>query len=72
MKLHPIFGINALARVCLCCGKVIGYTPIGDNVDEDLSNSKQIAGATVCKEYGRCLQVSVSCGCHSNRTRQAV
>ena len=26
MKLHPIFGINALARVCICCGKVIGYT----------------------------------------------
>lgn len=50
MKLHPIFGINALARVCICCGKVIGYTPIGDNVDEDLSNSKQIADATVCKE----------------------
>lgn len=50
MKLHPIFGINALARTCLCCGKIIGYTPIGDNVDEDLSNSKQIADATVCKE----------------------
>lgn len=50
MKLHPIFGINALARVCICCGKIIGYTPIGDNVDEDLSNSKQIADATVCKE----------------------
>lgn len=50
MKLHPIFGINALARTCLCCGKIIGYTPIGDNVDEDLSNSKQIANATVCKE----------------------
>ena len=50
MKLHPIFGINALARVCICCGKVIGYTPIGDNVDEDFSNSKQIADATVCKE----------------------
>ena len=50
MKLHPIFGINALARVCICCGKVIGYTPVGDNVDEDLSNSKQIADATVCKE----------------------
>lgn len=50
MKLHPIFGINALARVCICCGKVIGYTPIGDNIDEDLSNSKQIADATVCKE----------------------
>lgn len=50
MKLHPIFGINGLARTCLCCGKIIGYTPIGDNVDEDLSNSKQIADATVCKE----------------------
>jgi hypothetical protein len=50
MKLHPIFGINGLARTCLCCGKIIGYTPIGDNVDEDLSNSKQIAVATVCKE----------------------
>lgn len=50
MKLHPIFGINALARTCLCCGKIIGYTPIGDNVDEDFSNSKQIADATVCKE----------------------
>lgn len=50
MKLHPIFGINALARVCICCGKIIGYTPIGDNVDEDFSNSKQIADATVCKE----------------------
>lgn len=50
MKLHPIFGINALARVCICCGKVIGYTPIGDNVDEDFSNSKQIADAIVCKE----------------------
>lgn len=50
MKLHSIFGINGLARTCLCCGKIIGYTPIGDNVDEDLSNSKQIAYATVCKE----------------------
>jgi hypothetical protein len=50
MKLHPIFGINALARVCICCGKVIGYTPIGDNVDKDFSNSKQIADAIVCKE----------------------
>lgn len=50
MKLHSIFGINGLARTCLCCGKIIGYTPIGDNVDEDLSNSKQIANATVCKE----------------------
>ena len=50
MKLHSIFGINGLARTCLCCGKVIGYTPVGDNVDEDLSNSKQIADATVCKE----------------------
>lgn len=50
MKLHSIFGINGLARTCLCCGKIIGYTPVGDNVDEDLSNSKQIAGATVCKE----------------------
>lgn len=50
MKLHPIFGINGLARTCLCCGKIIGYTPIGDNIDEDFSNSKQIADATVCKE----------------------
>ncbi len=50
MKLHSIFGINGLARTCLCCGKIIGYTPIGDNVDEDFSNSKQIADATVCKE----------------------
>lgn len=50
MKLHSIFGINGLARTCLCCGKIIGYTPIGDNIDEDLSNSKQIADATVCKE----------------------
>ena len=50
MKLQSIFGINGLARTCLCCGKIIGYTPIGDNVDEDLSNSKQIADATVCKE----------------------
>ena len=50
MKLHSIFGINGLARTCLCCGKIIGYTPVGDNVDEDLSNSKQIADATVCKE----------------------
>lgn len=50
MKLHSIFGINGLARTCLCCGKVIGYTPVGDNVDEDLSNSKQIADGTVCKE----------------------
>lgn len=50
MKLHSIFGINGLARICLCCGKIIGYTPIGDNVDEDLSNSKQIADAIVCKE----------------------
>lgn len=50
MKLHSIFGINGLARTCLCCGKIIGYTPIGDNVDEDLSNSKQIADAIVCKE----------------------
>lgn len=50
MKLHSIFGINGLARTCLCCGKIIGYTPIGDNVDEDLSNSKQIADTTVCKE----------------------
>ena len=50
MKLHPIFGINGLARTCLCCGKIIGYTPIGDNVDEDFSNSKQIADAIVCKE----------------------
>lgn len=50
MKLHSIFGINGLARTCLCCGKIIGYTPIGDNVDENLSNSKQIADATVCKE----------------------
>ena len=50
MKLHSIFGINGLARTCLCCGKIIGYTPIGDNADEDLSNSKQIANATVCKE----------------------
>lgn len=50
MKLHSIFGINGLARTCLCCGKIIGYTPMGDNVDEDLSNSKQIADATVCKE----------------------
>lgn len=50
MKLHSIFGINGLARTCLCCGKIIGYTPIGDDVDEDLSNSKQIADATVCKE----------------------
>ena len=50
MKLHSIFGINGLARTCLCCGKIIGYTPIGDNIDEDFSNSKQIADATVCKE----------------------
>lgn len=50
MKLHSIFGINGLARTCLCCGKIIGYTPIGNNVDEDFSNSKQIADATVCKE----------------------
>lgn len=50
MKLHSIFGINGLARTCLCCGKIIGYTPIGDNVDEDFSNSKQIADAIVCKE----------------------
>lgn len=50
MKLHSIFGINGLARTCLCCGKIIGYTPIGDNINEDLSNSKQIADATVCKE----------------------
>ena len=50
MKLHSIFGINGLARTCLCCGKIIGYTPVGDTVDEDLSNSKQIADATVCKE----------------------
>lgn len=50
MKLHSIFGINGLARTCLCCGKIIGYTPIGDNVNEDFSNSKQIADATVCKE----------------------
>lgn len=50
MKLHSIFGINGLARTCLCCGKIIGYTPIGDNVDEDFSNNKQIADATVCKE----------------------
>lgn len=50
MKLHSIFGINGLARTCLCCGKIIGYTPIGDSVDEDFSNSKQIADATVCKE----------------------
>ena len=50
MKLHSIFGINGLARTCLCCGKIIGYTPVGDNVDEDLSNSKQIADATVCKK----------------------
>lgn len=50
MKLHSIFGINGLARTCLCCGKIIGYTPIGNNIDEDLSNSKQIADATVCKE----------------------
>jgi hypothetical protein len=50
MKLHSIFGINGLARTCLCCGKIIGYTPIGDNIDEDFSNSKQIADAIVCKE----------------------
>lgn len=50
MKLHSIFGINGVARTCLCCGKIIGYTPIGDNVDEDFSNSKQIADAIVCKE----------------------
>lgn len=50
MKLHSIFGINGLARTCLCCGKIIGYTPIGDNVDEDFSNSKQVADAIVCKE----------------------
>lgn len=50
MKLHSIFGINGLARTCLCCGKIIGYTPIGDNVDEDFSNSKQIADAIVCKK----------------------
>ena len=50
MKLHSIFGINGLARTCLCCGKIIGYTPIRDNIDEDFSNSKQIADATVCKE----------------------
>lgn len=50
MKLHSIFGINGLARTCLCCGKIIGYTPIGDNVNEDFSNSKQIADAIVCKE----------------------
>ena len=50
MKLHPIFGINALARVCICCGKVIGYTPLGNSVEEDVSKSKQIAEAIVCKE----------------------
>lgn len=50
MKLHPIFGINALARVCICCGKVIGYTPLGNSVEEDASKSKQIAEAIVCKE----------------------
>lgn len=50
MKLHSIFGINGLARTCLCCGKIIGYTPIGDNIDEDFSNNKQIADAIVCKE----------------------
>ena len=49
MKLHPIFGINALARVCICCGKVIGYTPLGNSVEEDASKSKQIAEAIVCK-----------------------
>nr|UWI00969.1 MAG: hypothetical protein [Bacteriophage sp.] len=50
MKLHPIFGINALARVCLCCGKVIGYTPLGDSVEEDVTKSKQVADAIICKE----------------------
>lgn len=50
MKLHPIFGINALARVCICCGKVIGYTPLGNSVEEDASKNKQIAEAIVCKE----------------------
>ena len=48
MKLHPIFGINALARVCICCGNVIGYTPLGNSVEEDGSKSKQIAEAIVC------------------------
>jgi hypothetical protein len=47
MKLHPIFGINALARVCICCGKVIGYTPLGNSVEEDASKSKQIAEAII-------------------------
>lgn len=44
------FGINGLARTCLCCGKVIGYTPLGNSVEEDVSKSKQIAEAIVCKE----------------------
>lgn len=49
MKLHPIFGINPLARVCLCCGKVIGYTPVGDVFNEDVSKNKQVADGIVCK-----------------------
>ena len=51
MKLHPIFGINALARVCICCGKsywVILH--LENSVEEDASKSKQIAEAIVCKE----------------------
>lgn len=50
MKLHEIFGINAIARTCFCCGKIIGYTPVGDMTNEDLSNKKQLTEGIVCEE----------------------
>lgn len=50
MKLHKLFGINGIARSCFCCGKIIGYTPIGDMTDEDLSTKKQLSEDIICKE----------------------
>lgn len=50
MKLHKVFGINGIARSCFCCGKTIGYTPVGDVVDEDLSTKKQLTIDTICEE----------------------
>lgn len=50
MKLHKTFGINAVARTCFICGKIIGYSPVGDVIDDDLSNKKQLTEGVVCKE----------------------
>lgn len=50
MKLHPEFGLNAISRVCLCCNKTIGYTPLGDTIKDDARNDIQCCQAIVCED----------------------